>query len=226
NRAEDVDVDVVRAQAVPAADHVVEAAFALLVDAVRVVQLARPVDAQADQVVVLLEESGPLVVDERAVGLHRVQDAPMVRLAVLVGQRDRTLVEVQSAQHWLAALPGDIDLRTGRRRHQLSDVGLQRRVAHQRTLALAIQVLLGEEEAVFTAQIACRAGGLGEEVVVGDTRLHTPYFLPTYRREAPFVTRIPIDFSRYLWRVFARPDRASTCVVALDRVCWNLARLP
>src|SRR5208337_4183127 len=102
NRAEDVDVDVVRAQAVPAADHVVEAAFALLVDAVRVVQLARPIDAQADQVVVLLEESGPLVVDERAVGLHRVQDAPMVRLAVLVGQRDRTLVEVQSAQHWLA----------------------------------------------------------------------------------------------------------------------------
>ena len=161
------------AQAVPAADHVVEAAFALLVDAVRVVQLARPVNAQADQVVVLLEESGPLVVDERAVGLHRVQDAPMVRLAVLVGQRDRTLVEVQSAQHWLAALPGDIDLRTGRRRHQLSDVGLQRRLAHQRTLALAIQVLLGEEEAVFTAQIACRARGLGEEVVVGDTRLHT-----------------------------------------------------
>jgi hypothetical protein len=122
---------------------------------------------------VLLEESGPLVVDERAVGLHRVQDVPMVWLPVLVGQRDRTLVEVQSAQHGLAALPGDIDLRTGRRRHQLSDVGLQRRVAHQRALALAIQVLLGEEEAVFTAQIAGRAGGLGEEVIVGDTRLHS-----------------------------------------------------
>ena len=163
--AQDVDVDIVPAQAVPAADHVVEAAPALLVDAVGVVHGARAVDAEADQVVVLLEERGPLVIDQRAVGLDGVQDAAVLRLAVLLGQLDRALVEVQPAQHRLAALPGDLHLRAGRRRHQLRDVGLERRLVHQRALALAVEVFLGQEEAVLAAQVAGRAGGLGEQMV-------------------------------------------------------------
>ena len=56
--AQDVDVHTVVVQAPPAAHHVVERALAALVDAVGVVQRLRAVDAQADQDLVLLEESG------------------------------------------------------------------------------------------------------------------------------------------------------------------------
>ena len=164
DRAEDIDVDLVLAQAVPAAHHVVEAALVPLVDAVGIVQMPRTVDADADEVVVLLEECRPFVVDQRAVGLNGVQHA-LMRLAVLVRQLDGAAKEVQAAQHRLAALPRDVHLGTGGGLHQLPDVGLQQRLRHQRAFARRIQVLLRQEEAVLATEVAGRAGRLGQEMI-------------------------------------------------------------
>src|SRR5271166_4145647 len=75
DRAKDVGVDLVLLQAFPAADHVVEAALPALGDAEGLMHIARPVDADADEIVVLLEEFRPFVVDQRAVGLERVEHA-------------------------------------------------------------------------------------------------------------------------------------------------------
>ncbi len=161
---EDVDVHLVLAEDVPATHDFVEAAGALLGDAEGVVHFPRAVDAQSHEVVVLLEERGPLVVDEGAVGLHGVDDALPSLGPVLLSQLHGALVEVEAAEHRLAALPGDVDLTAGRRLHELLDVRLQRFVVHHGRLA-RIQVLLGEEEAVFAAKVARGAGGLGQQMV-------------------------------------------------------------
>ena len=61
-----------------AGHHLVEGRRAALVDAVMVVDFARAVDAEADQEAVLLEEFGPFLVEQHAVGLQVVLD-PLVR---------------------------------------------------------------------------------------------------------------------------------------------------
>ena len=104
DRAQDVEVDVVLAQVPPAAHHQVERALPAAVDAVGVVQLARTVDAQAHEEVVLLEERAPVVVEQQAVGLERVLHG-LAGPAVLLDQFHRAAKEVELHQRRLAALP-------------------------------------------------------------------------------------------------------------------------
>ena len=112
HRAEDVDVDFVLAEQLVSAQHLVEGRVALLVDAERVVQLARTVDADADEEACSREQLAPLVGQQRAVGLDRVFDG-LVRAPMLLDELDRAAEEVDAHQRRLAALPGDGDL--GRR---------------------------------------------------------------------------------------------------------------
>ena len=70
--ASPTDIDVVLAQAVPATYHVVKAAFVLFVDPVYIVQRARPVHADPNQVIIFLEEGSPCVIHQRPIRLHGV----------------------------------------------------------------------------------------------------------------------------------------------------------
>ncbi len=133
---------------------------------VGVVQLARPVDAQAHQVVVLREESGPLVVEEHAVGLERALDRHAGGHATGFG-RARPAEEVEPHERRLPALPGERHLRGLLGPRGLRDEGLHHLVGHAE-VAARIQLLLLEEEAVVAAQVAARAGGLGHDVEGGD----------------------------------------------------------
>ena len=149
----------------PAAHHLVERSLAALVDAIGVVQLARAVDAQADEELVRLEEGAPLVVEQRAVGLDRVR-RPAVRALVAFDVLDRALEEVEAHQRRLAALPGDDDLRPRLRLEQLADVGLEQLVRHPEPAA-RVEHLLREEEAVLAVEVADGAGRLGEHMEIG-----------------------------------------------------------
>ena len=91
----------------PAHD-LVEGWLASLVYAVHVVQRPRPIDADAQQEVVFGKEGGPFIIQQRAVGLHRVQEGH-ARPPVLLHQLHGAPVEVQPHQRRLAALPGDVD---------------------------------------------------------------------------------------------------------------------
>ncbi len=93
-----------------AADHLLERPLAALVDPVGVVQLPRPVDRDPDQELVLPEERGPLLVQQRPVGLNRV-DSPLARLQILLRQLDRAPEEPDPHHRRLAALPGDLSPR-------------------------------------------------------------------------------------------------------------------
>ena len=71
--AQDVYVDAVLQQEMPAAHHLLEGAGAALIDPVGIVQRLRAVHAQPDQEAVLFEESRQFVVNLGAVGLDRMQ---------------------------------------------------------------------------------------------------------------------------------------------------------
>ena len=62
DRAQDIELDPMILQMTPAAHNEVESALALPVAPIRIVQLARPVDAETHEKIVLLEERAPGVV--------------------------------------------------------------------------------------------------------------------------------------------------------------------
>ena len=163
DRRQHVPVDLVTLQHVEARDHPVEGGLAPLVDAVGVVHLSRPVDRDADQELVLLQELAPLVVEERPVRLHRVEDV-LAGGRVLPLELDRASEEVQPHHRGLASLPGHDDLRSaGVTLHQLADVGLVDLLGHAEAAA-RIEHLLGQEEAVLAVQVADRARGLRHQM--------------------------------------------------------------
>ena len=164
---QDVEVDLVTAQRLPALHHQIEGALAATVQPVGVVQLARAIHTQADQKVVLLEEAAPVVVQQQAVGLEGVLDR-LPGPAVLLDQLDRMLKEFEFHQRRLAALPGHRDFGHAVRFEQLADVGLERGRRHP-ALVVRVERFLGQEEAVGAIDIAGRAAGLGQQMETGRT---------------------------------------------------------
>ena len=136
--------------------------LAALVDAVRVVQRGRSVDADPDEELVLGEQLAPLVGEQRAVGLDGVLHG-LVGPAVLLDEGQGAAEEVDAHQRRLAALPRDRDLRAGLRLEQLADVGVEHLVGHAEPVA-RIQRLLRQEEAVLAVEVADRARRLGQHV--------------------------------------------------------------
>jgi hypothetical protein len=149
DRAKDVCVNLMLLEAIPAANYVVEGTLVALADAIGVMQGARSVDADPDEVVVPFEKLRPFVVDQRAVGLDGVKHAQMWS-AVLLRELHGAAEKIEAPQHRLAALPGHFHLRPGRGFQQLPNVCLKQVICHQQAFALRIEILLGQEKAVLT----------------------------------------------------------------------------
>ena len=120
--AEDIELDPMLAEKTPAPHDEVERALPLPVTSVGVVQLARPIDAEAYEKIVLLEEGAPGVVEQQAVGLEGLLDR-LPRLSVFFDEFDRALEEFELHQGRLAPLPGDRYLRRAVGFQQLADIG-------------------------------------------------------------------------------------------------------
>ena len=157
-----VVLDLVLLEEAQAPHDLVERALTPLVDPVDVMEWLRPVDADANEVVVLLQELAPLVREQRAVRLNGVLERHP-RLAVPLLDLDRSAEEVKAHQCRLAALPRDRHHRRGVGVDQLPDVALEHLVRHVETTAF-VQLLLVQEEAVRTAEVADRAGRLRQHV--------------------------------------------------------------
>ena len=124
DHTERVERHLVPVQHVSSGDDFVERGFAVFGNAVAVVQFFRSVDAKANQEIVLLEESSPVIVKQRAVGLEIVSDT-LVRLLVLLFEPDDLLEELQSQQSGFAALPRKHDLVAVLSFDVLLDVGFE-----------------------------------------------------------------------------------------------------
>ena len=162
---QDIVLHAVLLQHAQAAYDLVESRRSAFVDAVGVVQLARTIDADADQEVVFFEELAPLVVQQRTVGLHGVLKSH-AWFAILLLVLDGFAVEIDPHQGRFASLPGHRDLVAAVGLDQLADIGFEGLFRHAE-FAIGIEQLLVQEEAVRTGQVASRPAGLGEDVYSG-----------------------------------------------------------
>jgi len=160
--AEDVEVDLVALQHLAPAHDALKGRLAALVDAVGVVQFTRPVHAEADEEVVLLEELRPVVVEQHSVGLEAVVDAH-AGLFVLLLVTDGLAEEVEAHQGRLAALPGEGHFGHLLRLNVLPRVFLQQGRVHAE-VAAGVEAFLGEEVTVLAVEVADGAAGLGHEM--------------------------------------------------------------
>ena len=177
--------------------HFVEGRRAALVDAKAIVQLARPVDAQTDQEMMLLEERRPAFVEQHAVGLQVVFDA-LSGLCVFLLQRDDAAEKIQAPQRRLAALPGKHHFGARHAFDILPDEKLKRLVAHLARARTVGQRFLAQIEAVFAIEIAGRARRLGHDMEP-----------PARRRAQPRRNGVPVIHRCGARSVGRGSDRAS-----------------
>ena len=192
HRAEDVDVHLVLTQMPPAAHHAVERALPAAVAPIGVVEIARAVNAQADEEVVLLEEGAPLVVEQDAVGLERVLH-DLARPTVSLDEVDRAPEEVELHQRRLAALPRHRHLGCAMRFQQLTDVGLEGRIRHP-VRVVGIERFLREKEAVRAVDVAGRPAWFREQVESRRRACHVHFLrshtsLEAFEPHSPATTR-------------------------------------
>ena len=160
--AEHVELDAVLLEKAGSSLDLVEHGSSGAVVAVRVVQLAGAVDAQADEHIVFRQEGRPLIVEKRTVGLDGALDLPALGQGVAFDV-ERASEEVQPHERGLATLP-----RQGHERHALRVDGLANErlgdlIGHA-LVAARVERRLLEKEAVVAAQVTARPGGFGHDV--------------------------------------------------------------
>ena len=141
DRAQDIEFDAVPLQCPPTLHDAIERASLAAVDPVRIVEFARPIDAQTDQKIVLLEEGAPFVIQKDAVGLKGMLH-DLICPPVFFHELDRVAEELDLHQRRLSALPRHRDLGRPMRLEQLTDVGLERRRRHA-VLLVRVERVLG-----------------------------------------------------------------------------------
>ena len=198
---------------VEATDHLVESRFALLVDPVGVVELARPVDADPDEESVLDEQPAELVGEQGAVGLDGV-DQSLVRTAVALAGLERTAEELDAHERGLASLPRHRDLGVGVRLEQLSHVRVEYLVGHSEPVT-GVQRLLLQEEAVLAVEVADGTARLGQHMEIRRRR-----------RGAQGGHRGHHRLRRRCSPVSTRPDEGHGCVFGHGRSYVCVRRTP
>ena len=132
-------------------------------DAVPVVQFLRPVQAESNGKPLRGQEAAPALIQEGAVGLNPVGDAP-VGGAVLALKRHDLPEIVQPQEGRLPPMPGKTDHRTGGGVDVLDKVRLQDVVRHAKRLALRIEALLLQIVTIVATQVADGANRFGEDL--------------------------------------------------------------
>ena len=104
-QGQSIELDVVFLGVLDGPHHPVPRPAAGMIGAVVIVELLRPVDADADEEFALVQEPAPFLIEQNRVGLYRVADL-LAGYAIFLLQLHGLLVEVQSHQRRLASLPG------------------------------------------------------------------------------------------------------------------------
>ena len=163
---EGVEFDVVFFEEGEGSHDLVEGGGIIFVGAVEVVEFAWAVEGEADEEVVLVEEFGPVGVEEDAVGLEGVVDFFVLRIMFLLEFND-FFEEVESEECGFAALPGEVDFGDVLLVDVLLDAGFEGVVGHFEGVEVGvgwIKIFFFEVEAVFAVEVADRADGLGHDV--------------------------------------------------------------
>lgn len=159
---ERVELNAVLLQQREAGHDFVECRLPAFVDAVGIVQVSRPVDAQSDEKFVFCEKFAPLVVEQRAVGLKRVFDRAALGVASL--EFNDVTKKVQAGDRRFTALPRKTDDGARLRGDVIAHVGFEHFRRHAEVALARVEMLLLQVEAVSAVEITLRPHRLGHEV--------------------------------------------------------------
>ncbi|MNI60799.1 hypothetical protein D3C73_1160320 [compost metagenome] len=144
------------------AHHVVEAGAATFVWPIEVMDLARPVEAEADHEVFVGEKGAPLVIEQGAIGLQGIADDLAIGELTLIS--DRPLKKIQPQQRRLTTLPGEFHFRAVLRRDVTLHIRTQHFVGHTEALAGREQLFFFQIKAIAAIEVADRPDRLGHKV--------------------------------------------------------------
>lgn len=170
---QDVELGAVFLQQPDAAHHLVKGWMAALVDAIEIMHIARPIEADANQKAAFGKERAPFIVQGDGIGLDRIVN-PHAAPFVLLLKAHRLPKKLDAHQGGFAALPGKVDFADLLRFDILADVFFQQAVRHAE-LAVGVEFLFGKEIAVFAVEVADGAARLGHQMKGGglcDCGLH------------------------------------------------------
>jgi hypothetical protein len=168
NRAENIVLHTMLRQQPPAAHHLRKAARPALVHAIGIMQLSRPINANANEKIVLLKELTPGIIQQRAIGLQGIVNLhPWSGMFLLV--MNDSFKKAQTHEGRFTTLPGKCYLGNFLRFDVLAHKCFQQFIGHAEAAA-RIHHLLGQEVTIFAVQIANRACRFGHDVEGADGR--------------------------------------------------------
>src|SRR5215469_1431605 len=129
HRAQNVEVDAVFSEVSPALHDTVKRPALAAIKAVLVVQLARSIDTQPDQEIILFEELAPLVIEKDAICLKGVLHG-LVWPSILLHELNGLAKELDFHQGRLATLPGHGDVGRAMRLQELPNISFKCRFRH------------------------------------------------------------------------------------------------
>ena len=141
HHAHDAGEDPMLAQGFVSAHGLPVSRLAALGHAVSVVQFRRAVQAEADAESLRRQKAAPLFIEQHAIGLDAVADAPAGGL-VLALKLDGLAEKVHAQGGRLSSMPREGNLRPARGLDMLDDVFFQQAVRHPRRAGLRIQARL------------------------------------------------------------------------------------
>ena len=142
--------------------HLVVGGEPLLAASVMVVDALGAVDREANQEVVLPEETTPLVGQQRAIRLQAVGHLPTTGIFPLQGQC--LLVEADRAHQRLTAMPGEQHLAHRLASHILGDETFQQLLAQDLVLGLGVELALLLVVAIVAGEVADRADRFDHDI--------------------------------------------------------------
>src|SRR5581483_3555527 len=163
HHAEQIDVNFRPAQELESPNHLPVRGLLAFGDAVMIVQLARPVEAEPDVKIFPGEKVAPLLVDGRAVGLDAVDDF-FVRGQMFFLKLDGLAEKVHAKQGRLAAVPGKAHDLARRRLDVLLDVLFERLVVEAEIGALRIEIFFLQVVAIVAVEVADRPDRLHHDL--------------------------------------------------------------
>jgi hypothetical protein len=105
---DDRGLDIVLLQQLDATQRPLKGSPTSSVNALSIVNVPRPIQADPDLDVMALDEIAPLLIDQRAIGLEAMDNAHSLRVALL-GNTKSLLVEGNGQDEWLASMPDNGD---------------------------------------------------------------------------------------------------------------------
>ena len=180
DHTEDIAINPVLSQESVCAHCLLVRGIALFADAAAVMQFLGTVQAEPDNKALRREKSAPFLVEEGAIGLHAVCNAP-VRGFVFALQRYNLTKVVQSQHGRFTPMPGKANQRFRGSVDVLDNILFQDVVRHGKRLMPWIEPLLLKVVAVVAIQVTDGARWLGKDLKLTRNSGQICVFLPKKR---------------------------------------------